>query len=117
MASESDPERHTNQSWMKPVHRFDDQTARIELTQGYAALVDQAKSDHSEIGHSRHELRATAVSFSETGTTPIHRIAQKNLPGPPKWSSTPPPPNKPVSEPSCAVPAVPIGGLFTSCFY
>jgi hypothetical protein len=27
---------------MNPVHRVDDQTARIELTQGYAALVDQA---------------------------------------------------------------------------
>src|SRR3954453_18324261 len=27
---------------MNPVHRVDEQTARIELTQGYAALVDQA---------------------------------------------------------------------------
>jgi hypothetical protein len=77
----------------------------------------EAKSDHSEIGHSRHELRATAVSFRETGTTPINRIAQKNLPGPPKLSSKSPPPNKPVYEPSCAVPAVTIGWLFTSCFY
>jgi hypothetical protein len=28
--------------YMNPVHRVDEQTARIELTQGYAALVDQA---------------------------------------------------------------------------
>ena len=55
-----------------------------------------AKSDHSEIGHSRNQLRATAVSLSETGMTPMNRIAQKNLPCPPKLSSKSPHPNKPV---------------------
>src|SRR3954453_14849600 len=58
--------------------------------------VIQAKSDHSEIGHSRNLLRATAVSFSETETTPIHRVAEENLPCPPKLSSKWPHKNKPV---------------------
>jgi HNH endonuclease len=36
------PESHTNQPCMNPVHRVDEQTARIELTQSYTTLVDQA---------------------------------------------------------------------------
>src|SRR3982751_3528316 len=39
-----------------------------------------AKSFHSGIGHSRNAAEATAVSESETGKTPIDRIAPENLP-------------------------------------
>jgi hypothetical protein len=39
-----------------------------------------SKSFHSGIGHSRNAAEATAVSESETGKTPIHRIAPENLP-------------------------------------
>jgi hypothetical protein len=43
-------------------------------------LVYRSKSFHSGIGHSRNAAEATAVSESETGKTPIDRIAPENLP-------------------------------------
>src|SRR3954454_10361663 len=76
----------------------------------------QAKSVHSGIGHSSNELRATAVSCSETGTTPINRIAEEDLPCPPALSSKSPQKNKPVYWQSCVGLAETSGSLFTSCF-
>src|SRR3954452_9318930 len=74
------------------------------------------KSVHSGIGHSSNELRATAVSCSETGTTPINRIAEEDLPCPPALSSKSPQKNKPVYWQSCVGLAETSGSLFTSCF-
>src|SRR4051795_8641279 len=75
-----------------------------------------SKSVHSGIGHSSNELRATAVSCSETGTTPINRIAEEDLPCPPALSSKSPQKNKPVYWQSCVGLAETSGSLFTSCF-
>src|SRR4051794_36185470 len=88
----------------------------LSAASGSVPGSSRSKSVHRGIGHSRNLVKATAVSLSETGTTPINRTVEENLPCLPKLSSKLLPKNKPVGERSCAAPAEGTGSLCTSCF-